>query len=139
MTFSYEFRVRFGAVDHARVVYYPRFFDYFHRTFEEWFGAALGTPYADLVNKEKLGFPTVRAEAEFLAPVRFGERLRVDLELADVGRRSITVRYSGVRLPDGEPVVRATVKKAMIDHEKFAAVDIPDAWLRRFEAFREAS
>lgn len=137
MTFSHEFRVRFGAVDHAQVVYYPRFFDYFHRTFEEWFGAELGTSYAAFVDDENLGFPSVKAEAEFLAPVRYGDSLRIDLEIADVGRRSLTVRYTGVRVGDGKTVVRATVKKAMIDNEKFAARDIPEAWRRRFEEFRE--
>jgi 4-hydroxybenzoyl-CoA thioesterase len=139
MIFSHEFRVRFGAVDHARVVYYPRFFDYFHRTFEEWFGAALGASYDAFVNDDNLGFPSVTAQAEFLAPVRFGERLRIDLEVVDVGRRSLTVRYTGVRLPDGETAVRATVKKAMVDHQKFVAVDIPEVWRRRFQEFKEKS
>ena len=34
MKFSAEFSVRFGEVDQARVVYYPRFFHYFHQAFE---------------------------------------------------------------------------------------------------------
>lgn len=139
MTFSREFRVPFGAVDQARVIYYPRFFDFFHRTFEEWFGDALGTSYAWLVTEENLGFPSVKVETEFLRPVRYGERLRVDLELAAIGRRSITMQYTAVRLPDGEVSARATVKKAMVQNDTFVSVDIPSHWRRRFEAFKEGS
>jgi 4-hydroxybenzoyl-CoA thioesterase len=136
MSYAREFAVPFGVVDHARVVYYPRFFDFFHRTFEAWFGA-LGASYPQLVLEENLGFPTVRVETEFVKPVRYGDRLRVELELAEVGRRSITVRYTAVRLPDGEVAARATVKKALVDNDRFVSVDIPEAWRRRFEAFME--
>ena len=67
MKFSAEFSVRFGEIDQARVVYYPRFFHYFHQAFEEWFARALGVSYPDLVLKENIGFPSVRVETEFLA------------------------------------------------------------------------
>jgi 4-hydroxybenzoyl-CoA thioesterase len=55
MKFSAEFSVRFGEIDQARVVYYPRFFHYFHQTFEEWFARALGVSY----------FPACASKASF--------------------------------------------------------------------------
>ena len=139
MTFAHEFDIHFGAVDHARVIYYPRFFDYFHRTFEEWFSAALGASYPQLVLEDNLGFPTVTVQTEFLKPVRYGEKLRVELELADIGRRSITMKYTAIRLPDGEVAARATVKKALVNNDTFTSVRIPDGWRQRLEAFREGS
>jgi 4-hydroxybenzoyl-CoA thioesterase len=139
MTFSYEFTVNFGAVDHARVIYYPRFFDFFHRTFEEWFDAALGEPYPSLVIDDNIGLPTVTTQAEFVKPVRFGDRLRVDLEIVAVGRRSITVSYTATRLSDGLVAARATVKKVAIDNDRFVSVDIPETWRRRFEDFMEGA
>jgi len=137
MTFAYEFTVNFGAVDHARVIYYPRFFDLFHRTFEEWFDKALGVPYSRLIIDENIGFPTVTAQAEFVKPVRFGDRLRVDLEIVSLGRRSITVSFTATRLSDGAVAARATVKKVAIDNDRFASVDIPEAWRKRFTGFME--
>ncbi|HEU4364279.1 MAG TPA: thioesterase family protein [Candidatus Krumholzibacteria bacterium] len=136
MTFSAEFDVRFGDIDHARVVYYPRFFHYFHQAFEEWFGRALGVSYPDLVLKENVGYPSVRVESEFLRPLRYGDRIRVDLELLDVGRTSITVRYTLVRLTDGEVSARATIKNVAIDNDTFEPVVISEAWRGRFERFR---
>ena len=138
MTFSAEFSVRFGEIDQARVVYYPRFFHYFHQAFEEWFARALGVSYPDLVLKENVGFPSVRVETEFLAPLRYGDKIRVDLELLEIGRTSITVRYTLVRLADGATSARATIKNVAIDNDTFQPVPISDPWRRRFEEFKNA-
>ena len=37
MPFEFATPVRFADVDHAGIVYYPRFFHYFHMAFEELF------------------------------------------------------------------------------------------------------
>jgi len=137
MTFSAEFSVRFGEIDYARVVYYPRFFHYFHQAFEEWFDGALGRSYPDLVVKENIGFPSVRVETEFLRPLRYGDRIRVDIELLDVGRTSITVGYTLVRLTDGEVSARATITNVAIDNDTFQPVRIPEPWRERFLRFRD--
>ena len=138
MTFSAEFSVRFGEIDQARVVYYPRFFHYFHQAFEEWFAQALGVSYPDLVLKENIGFPSVRVETEFLKPLRYGDRIRVDIALKEIGRTSITVGYTLVRLADGAVSARATIKNVAINNDTFQPVAISDAWRRRFEAFQNA-
>ncbi len=138
MKFSAEFSVRFGEIDQARVVYYPRFFHYFHQTFEEWFAGALGVSYPDLVLKENVGFPSVKVETEFVKPLRYGDRIRVDLELIDIGRTSITVGYTLVRLTDGEVSARATITNVAINNDTFQPVPISDAWRKRFEGFKKA-
>ena len=44
MPFRTQVPVRFGDVDHAGIVYYPRFFIYFHEAFEDFFNEN-GFPY----------------------------------------------------------------------------------------------
>jgi 4-hydroxybenzoyl-CoA thioesterase len=138
MKFATELPVRFGEIDHAGVVYYPRFFHFFHQAFEEWFAQALGVSYPDLVTKDNIGFPSVRIETEFLKPLRYGDRMRIEIEVVDIGRSSLTLRYTLVRLPDGETSALATITTVAIDNDSFAAVPIPEAWRRRFESFRDA-
>jgi 4-hydroxybenzoyl-CoA thioesterase len=139
MKFTTELPVRFGEIDQAGVVYYPRFFHYFHQAFEEWFGQALGASYPDLVLREGIGFPAVRVEAEFLKPLRYGDRARVQIEVLAIGRASLTLGYELVRASDGALSARATVKTVAIDNASFSAVPIPDAWRERFERFRAAA
>ena len=139
MKFATELPVRFGEIDQAGVVYYPRFFHYFHQAFEEWFRQALGVSYPDLVLKEKIGFPSVRVESEFLAPLRYGDRARVEIEVVEVGRKSLTLRYELHRVPDDVLSARATIKTVAIDNDTFTSIAIPDAWRERFERFRTAA
>jgi len=135
MTFACEFPIRFGDVDFARVVYFPRFFHIFHQTFEEWFGQALGVSYPDLVNKENIGFPSVKVETEFVAPIVYGDRVRVELELVELGTRSMTCRYTMVRLSDERIAARATIKTVAVNNDTFRSMRIPDHWRERLERF----
>ena len=139
MKFTTELPVRFGEIDQAGVVYYPRFFHYFHQAFEEWFRQALGVSYPDLVLKEGIGFPSVRVESEFLKPLRYGDRAHVQIEVVEVGAKSLTLRYELVRLPDNVVSARATITTVAIDNASFKSVPIPDAWRERFERFRTAA
>lgn len=124
--------VRFGECDPAGVVYYPRYFDWFHRAMEEWFGQGLGRPYHEVL--QELGFPSVHAEADYKAPCRMGEQVVVELAVHKLGRASTTL---GLRVlgPDGG--VRATGKVVIVviqmdpggpDHFKLRT--LPD-WLRQ--------
>jgi 4-hydroxybenzoyl-CoA thioesterase len=139
MKFATELPVRFGEIDQAGVVYYPRFFHYFHQAFEEWFAQALGVSYPDLVLKEGIGFPSVRIESDFVKPLRYGDRARVEIEVVEIGRTSLTLRYELVRLPDNVLSARATIKTVAIRNSSFTAMPIPDAWRARFERFRSAA
>jgi 4-hydroxybenzoyl-CoA thioesterase len=72
MTFSTRMRYRFGDIDDAGIAYYPKLLHYFHCAFEDWWSDALGHPYARVMHDDKLGFPAVKLECEFFAPIRYG-------------------------------------------------------------------
>ncbi len=133
MTFSHEITVRFGDVDHARVVYLPRYFHYCHRAFEEWFGQAVGVPYPEVVGAMNVGFPTVDAHARFRAPLRYGDRVRVHVLLERVGNRSMTCAYRLERL-DGTPAAEIRLTTACVDNASFRAVEIPPRIRQRLAA-----
>src|SRR5262249_28097750 len=89
--FVYTTPVRFADVDHAGIVYYPRYFHYFHLAFEELWRARMGArAYSDLIDRRNIGFPAVRAECEFSAPLRFGDSAEIELTVAKLGGKSIT-------------------------------------------------
>ena len=85
--------VRFGEVDAAGIVYYPNFFDYYHRAFEDFFGTCAGIPYDRLLNDERVGFPAVHVEADFKLPLRHGEVIDVEMTIQRIGTSSFTSGY----------------------------------------------
>jgi 4-hydroxybenzoyl-CoA thioesterase len=132
--FVRELPVRFPDVDFARVVYYPRFFDYCHQVFEDFFAAEVGVPYARMLQQRKVGYPSVHASADFRAPLRFGDVVRIELATESVGEKSITSRYRLFR----QDVACAELKIVCvcIDMDTFQGVKVPDDVRAAFERFR---
>ena len=97
--FSHTVKARFGACDPVGIVYFPRYFDWFHQAMEAWFDDALGTPYHALLQHH--GLPAVHTEADYATPVRFGDTVEVELRVGHLGRSSMRLEYQ-VRGSDGQ-------------------------------------
>jgi len=117
--------VRFGQVDYAGIMFYPRFFENFHTVFEDMFSRKLGVPYVSILKDRRIGFPTVRIETDFRRPFRFGEPMRLVLDVARLGRSSITFRYRGFNGGEAEPSVEALGTVVVIDLDSFETLEIP--------------
>lgn len=129
--FTYATPVRFADVDHAGIVYYPRFFHFFHLAFEELWRARIGPrAYSELLDKDRIGFPSVRAECEFHAPLRFGDTAEIEVTVARLGSKSITFRYRIYRAAEtARPrtlSAEGNVVCAVVDLARFVAIAVPD-------------
>ena len=130
--FVHRFPVRFADVDHAGIVYYPRFLHYFHVAFEEFFRVRIGAgAYLDLLDRRKIGFPAVHCECDFRGPLRFGDTARVAMWIPRLGRTSIRFHYRVERedtaAPEGPATLAAEgqVVCAVTDLAHFRAIEIP--------------
>jgi len=125
--FTFTTPVRFADVDHAGIVYYPRYFHMFHLAFEELWRARMGArAYSDLLDRERVGFPAVKAECEFRAPLRFGEDAEIQLTISRLGAKSITFHYRIFRAEPRELAADGSVVCAVVDLARFVAVPIPE-------------
>ncbi len=134
MPFRTRCEVRFGDVDHAGIVFYPKFFIYFHEAFEQFFNDA-GFAYHLLIDQRRIGFPTVQITTDFRQPLRYGDGLDVELSVPRIGRRSATFRYVGYRHRDGVQACGAEITCACVDLKSFAAIEIPTDLRQLFERF----
>jgi 4-hydroxybenzoyl-CoA thioesterase len=130
MAFTSQIRIRFGDEDHARIVYYPRFFDFFHRVFEDFFESE-GKPYRHVLTVDKLGWPAVQASAEFKSPVRFGDDLVVELVVEKIGDKSVSFVYRG--RVGTTPVVEGRTTVVCVAMDTFKGRSIPDDYRAMFE------
>ena len=127
MSFTFSLPVRFADVDHAGIVYYPRFFHYFHVAFEELWRTKIGPKaYSDIIDNQRIGFPAVRAECDFKAPLRFGDTAEIEVSIPRLGAKSITFRYRIFRAGDRALCAEGQVITAVVDLAKFVAVAVPD-------------
>ncbi len=130
MLFSTRITVRFGDVDSAGLVYYPRIFHYFHIALEEFIAARCGIPYHRLMKDERIGFPTVTAQTQFFAPLVYGDEIDVSMQVANVGETSVTFEYDIQRTSDHMICVRSTQVHVAMNLNTRCAVPIPEKYRR---------
>ena len=76
--YSETFQVDFADCDPARIVFYPRYFEWFDRSSERMFRSR-GLDWNELWPAYDLaGLPIVEATAKFLAPSRMGDTITVE-------------------------------------------------------------
>lgn len=133
MAFRTRIPVRFGDEDHAQIVYYPRFFHFFHVALEDFFGAH-GHPYARILDVDRVGFPTVRVESEFMRTVRFGDVLEIEISVVRIGTSSATLRYVAHK-PDG-PAAKADITVVCVSMDTWKPVAVPPVYRAILERHR---
>ncbi len=124
MLFSTRITVRFGETDPAGLVYFPRLLHYCHVAFEEFFAARCGIGYEQLLTRERVGFPTVKVQAEFLTPLTYGDEVDVEVSVARVGRSSATFEYALRRVSDGTICARVTLVQVAMNLDVRRAIEI---------------
>ena len=126
--------VRWGDVDAAGIVFYPRFFEWYDLGCETLF-AALGLPWPELFPRHGIvGVPIVESGSRFVSPARYGDTLAVRAVVAWVKEKTFRMEYeiaSGGRLCATGFEVRAWVKRPSAPTEPLQAAAIPDDVARR--------
>jgi 4-hydroxybenzoyl-CoA thioesterase len=129
MHFRSKQKIRFGDIDRAGIVYYPRFLHYFHVALEEFFDNSLCIGYASMVNDHNIGLPTVHLETDFRGPLRYGDKIEVEVSVLAVGDSSIRFGYRVFRQGEDAPRVTGHNITVCVEMESFKKTSIP-AFLR---------
>ena len=129
MGFTAEIKVNFADIDNAGIVYYPRFGHYCHLAMEQFFPAVLGLAYADALHKKEVLFPTVYFGADFHSRLSYGDTLKVEMTVLDIGNSAITWAYRGTSARTGDLVFTASNITVCVN-KAFEKLAVP-SWLRR--------
>ncbi len=132
MLFSTLIPVRFGDVDVAGFIYYPRLFHYLHVAMEEFFAARCGASYASVIADERLGFPVVHVETEFSQPLFYGDEAHVEVVVSKVGDSSVTFNYVVRRASDSTLCLRSTQTHVAMNLDERRAVSLPSKYREAF-------
>ena len=129
MSFTTSITVRFGDVDSAGIVYYPRYPHYLHVGMERFFAEALGVDYAELIVERHFGLPTVRLEMDYLRPLRYGDIIEMTIRIGSIGTTSVEWLYELGQQGGEDICARARTVTVATDLDKMEKVSVPD-WLR---------
>ena len=122
---AYERAVRFEEADPAGIVFFACFSNYAHEAMEHFFSDLPGG-YPALIMKRRVGLPAVTFHADFHAPLRYGDQLRIETSVAHLGGRSATFRYRFFRTGDAELVAELRHTIVTSDLVAMRSCDMPD-------------
>jgi 4-hydroxybenzoyl-CoA thioesterase len=136
------FTVDFADCDPARIVFYPRYFDWFDRASERMF-RVYGMPWPELWAEQKLvGFPIVDARANFLGPSRFGDEISVESWVSEWRGKVFVVEhrvYNRGKVTVEGRELRVWAMQVPNDPQGMKAGVVPQAIIDRFEAGLDAA
>ena len=134
MVFSTSITVRFADCDPVGFVYYPRVLHYCHVCMEDFFVERCGITYQKLLDDERIGFATVKIEAEYFVPLLYGDTVEVDLEVTDLGRSSARFNYSIKRANDSVLCAQSSQIQVAMDIDKRKAIPLPEKYRVAFSS-----
>jgi 4-hydroxybenzoyl-CoA thioesterase len=129
-------KVRWSEADPAGIVFYPRFFEWFDLATEALFDA-LGLPWPVIFPKYRVvGVPIVESGARFVAPVRYGDEVRIRSTITAVREKTFRVEHDvsvgGTHCASGFEV-RAWVALPETPGGRLRARPLPEEIARKLE------
>jgi YbgC/YbaW family acyl-CoA thioester hydrolase len=126
-------KIRFGDVDHAGIVYYPRILHYCHVAMEDWLQTTEDLALHQLIGEKRWGSPVVGLKSSFHGPMTHGEIIEVHLTVEEIGNRSFTLGFRVCSVPEGKVCARVEVSHAMVNLKTFTTMDFPPAFRELLE------
>ncbi|MBL4818158.1 MAG: acyl-CoA thioesterase [Deltaproteobacteria bacterium] len=131
LTYTTTRPVRFADVDAAGWLYYPRFFEFCHNAFEDWVNEKGPVSYAQMVTKERWGFPAVKACGDYKAPLKHGDIAEISFKIEHIGKASLITAYQIIRQSDQTLSFTGQITTVCVDLKAAKSMPIPDA-MREF-------
>ncbi|MBC8945161.1 MULTISPECIES: acyl-CoA thioesterase [Xenorhabdus] len=125
LRFVQPHKIRFSECDPAGIVFYPQYFVMFNNLFEDWFDELTSIGYANYIAKHRFGLPTVHLEAEFKAISRMGDQVWLELNVEQIGKKSLKLRQRCIS-KEGELRMSAVQTYVTTSLDTHQAIPIPD-------------
>lgn len=96
-----EFKLRrtveFHETDMAGIVHFSNYLKYMEGT-EIAFLRSLDIPLFEKTGQGFMTWPRVKAECEYLSPLRFGDTVEVNLQVKEIGTKSLKIAFRFIKV-----------------------------------------
>lgn len=134
--FEYQFRVAFHEVDPGGVMFYAHLFTRAHEAFSSLM-AACGFDLAEVVRDGSYLIPIVHAQADYSAPLRFGDETKITVQPTDIGRSSLRMHYDF--LLDDSLCACAETVHVFVSSGSRETISIPDRLNQHLQNYQAAA
>jgi len=122
--YNYSRTVRLQDTDAAGILFFANWFIFAHEAYERMMNE-IGFGFARLFEKESYIIPIVHAEADYSKPLRVGDKIEVELIVAEMGATSYTLEYI-LRTTDGQTAGTCRTVHVTMDKSSNKKIPLPD-------------
>jgi acyl-CoA thioester hydrolase len=123
MHFEHIFPVEWVDTDALGIVHFSNYFRYFEKAECELL-RKIGLSY-DYIFSQGIAAPRVEAFCKYLKPLRFGDIVKVSLNISEIGNKHLKYNFEIFAENRKEKVAEGYVVIVTIDMKTFKAVNIP--------------
>jgi 4-hydroxybenzoyl-CoA thioesterase len=135
--FIKEMPIRFGDVDQARMLYYPKFYHLFHQVFEDMFPARLGRHYSEVLHEDNIGFPAVHQDTDYKERVTYGMTVNIEISCESIGYKSLVLNYLLKDAKNKKICTTCRMTLVCMNMTSFHSTRIPEAYRQMFEDLKD--
>ncbi len=121
--FDYQYLLPLHEVDAAGIAFFGHLFRHAHDAYE-LFMEGLGLGLRELLEEGTRGLPLVHCEADFLAPIRHRDQVRIELTVIRLGTSSFDIGYRFLA-EDGRPLARAETRHVLVNLAEGSPLPLP--------------
>jgi O-succinylbenzoic acid--CoA ligase len=129
--YTYSTTIRLHDTDAAAVIYFASLFRIMHDSFEDFLDQS-GLPIQSIISGKQFAMPIVHAEANYLAPIKLGDQIDIQLSLKNRGQHSFTIQYTMLN-DSGKRVATGSTTHVTINVIKGNKIALPDEILKVIE------
>ena len=126
--FKLEYSVRFQDVDAAGIIFYPRALELSHDAYVAFMEQA-GLPLHEVLLRGPWLAPVRHAEADYLKPLRFGDKIEIALVAAHLetmpNPTEVTLGFRIARASDGEVAILTQSIHTFVERKTFQRAGVP--------------
>jgi 1,4-dihydroxy-2-naphthoyl-CoA hydrolase len=122
--YIYKTKIRLFHTDAAGLIFYSNLFNIAYECYEEFLEKS-GLSVKKVLDDGKLLIPVVHAEADYLKPLRLGDKIEITMTLNSSGKSSFTLDY--VLFNEcKEKVAKVKTIHVLVDAKSGKPVKIPE-------------
>ncbi|MFZ1043860.1 MAG: thioesterase family protein [Anaerolineales bacterium] len=135
--FFHPIEVRYGDLDPQGHVNNAKYLTFFEQVRVQYM-IHLGL-YAQDQSFKKVGVIVADVHIAFLAPIHYGDDVKVGVRISKLGNKSITTEQAIVNNASGQEMAKGEVVTVAFDYQSEKTISIPEEWRNKIKAFEGLS
>jgi 1,4-dihydroxy-2-naphthoyl-CoA hydrolase len=126
--YIYNTKIRLFHTDAANLIFFSRIFDIAYECYEEFLEKS-GFGVKKILNDNEINMPVVHAEADYIKPLRIGDKIEIRMSLNSSSKSSFILDFALLN-ESGEKAAKVKTISVVIGAKSGKSIKIPEKLLK---------